>query len=165
MASGLAALLDDIAALAKLAASSIDDVGAAAGRASAKAAGVVVDDAAVTPAYVRGLAANRELLIIRKIATGSLRNKIAVHPARGADPQCVAPVLVEIILMVGGTYLCFEGAEKVHHLRRQPRGRRGGRTAGSRAGSRSRGQDHHRRDPHRLHPLRRNHGDLAQRGP
>ena len=116
MASGLAALLDDIAALAKLAASSIDDVGAAAGRASAKAAGVVVDDAAVTPAYVRGLAANRELPIIRKIATGSLRNKIAFILPAALILSAVAPVLVEIILMIGGTYLCFEGAEKVHHL-------------------------------------------------
>jgi predicted DNA repair protein MutK len=116
MASGLAALLDDVAALAKLAASSIDDVGAAAGRASAKAAGVVVDDAAVTPAYVRGLAADRELPIIRKIATGSLRNKILFILPAALVLSAIAPVLVEIILMVGGTYLCFEGAEKVHHL-------------------------------------------------
>ncbi len=116
MASGLAALLDDIAALAKLAASSVDDVGAAAGRASAKAAGVVVDDAAVTPAYVRGLAADRELPIIRKIATGSLRNKIVFILPAALILSAVAPVLVEVILMVGGTYLCFEGAEKVHHL-------------------------------------------------
>ncbi len=115
MASGLAALLDDVAALAKLAASSIDDVGAAAGRASAKAAGVVVDDAAVTPAYVRGLAADRELPIIRKIATGSLRNKVLFILPAALILSAIAPVLVEIILMVGGTYLCFEGAEKVHH--------------------------------------------------
>jgi uncharacterized protein len=116
MASGLAALLDDIAALAKLAAASVDDVGAAAGRASAKAAGVVVDDAAVTPAYVRGLAAKRELPIIRKIATGSLRNKIVFILPAALLLSAVAPVLVEIILMIGGTYLCFEGAEKLHHL-------------------------------------------------
>ncbi len=115
MASGLAALLDDVAALAKLAASSIDDVGAAAGRASAKAAGVVVDDAAVTPAYVRGLAAERELPIIRKIATGSLRNKILFILPAALILSAIAPVLVEIILMVGGTYLCFEGAEKLLH--------------------------------------------------
>jgi predicted DNA repair protein MutK len=115
MASGLAALLDDVAALAKLAASSIDDVGAAAGRASTKAAGVVVDDAAVTPAYVRGLAANRELPIIRKIATGSLRNKVLFILPAALLLSAVAPVLVEIILILGGTYLCFEGAEKVHH--------------------------------------------------
>ncbi|HWL41459.1 MAG TPA: DUF808 domain-containing protein [Ilumatobacter sp.] len=116
MASGLAALLDDVAALAKLAAASVDDVGAAAGRASAKAAGVVVDDAAVTPTYVRGLAAKRELPIIRKIATGSLRNKILfILPAALILSEFV-PTLVEVILMIGGTYLCFEGAEKVHHL-------------------------------------------------
>lgn len=115
MASGLAALLDDIAALAKLAAASVDDVGAAAGRASAKAAGVVVDDAAVTPAYVRGLASHRELPIIRKIATGSLRNKIVFILPAALVLSAIAPVLVEIILMIGGTYLCFEGAEKVHH--------------------------------------------------
>src|SRR3546814_5791847 len=76
MAGGLVGLLDDVAALAKLAAASFDDVGAAAGRASMKAAGVVVDDTAVTPTYVHGLAADRELPFIRRIATGSLRNKL-----------------------------------------------------------------------------------------
>ena len=116
MPSGLAALLDDVAALAKLAAASVDDVGAAAGRASAKAAGVVVDDAAVTPAYVRGLAAKRELPIIRKIAVGSLRNKLVFILPAALLLSAIAPVLVEIILMLGGTYLCFEGAEKVEHL-------------------------------------------------
>jgi predicted DNA repair protein MutK len=115
MASGLAALLDDVAALAKLAAASVDDVGAAAGRASAKAAGVVVDDTAVTPAYVRGLAAERELPIIRRIATGSLRNKVLFILPAALLLSAVAPVLVEVILMLGGTYLCFEGAEKVRH--------------------------------------------------
>jgi uncharacterized protein len=122
MASGLAALLDDVAALAKLAASSIDDVGAAAGRASAKAAGVVVDDAAVTPAYVRGLAAERELPIIRKIATGSLRNKILFILPAALILSAIAPTLVEVILMVGGTYLCFEGAEKILHRFRRDEG-------------------------------------------
>ena len=78
MAGGLVGLLDDVAALAKLAASSIDDVGVAAGRASVKAAGVVVDDTAVTPAYVHGLSADRELPIIRRIALGSLRNKLLI---------------------------------------------------------------------------------------
>ena len=76
MAGGLVALLDDIAALAKLAAASVDDVAAAAGRASAKAAGVVVDDTAVTPRYVTGFTADRELPMIRRIAVGSLRNKL-----------------------------------------------------------------------------------------
>ncbi len=115
MAGGLVGLLDDVAALAKLAAASIDDVGAAAGRASAKAAGVVVDDTAVTPAYVQGLAADRELPIIKKIATGSLRNKLLfILPAALILSEFV-PLLVEIILMCGGAYLCFEGAEKIYH--------------------------------------------------
>lgn len=115
MAGGLVGLLDDVAALAKLAAASIDDVGAAAGRASAKAAGVVVDDTAVTPAYVRGLAADRELPIIRKIAQGSLRNKLLFILPAALFLSSVAPILVEIILMAGGTFLCFEGAEKIYH--------------------------------------------------
>ncbi len=115
MAGGLVGLLDDIAALAKLAAASIDDVGVAAGRASAKAAGVVVDDAAVTPAYVQGLAADRELPIIKQIATGSLRNKLLFILPAALLLSAVAPLLVEIILMAGGTFLCFEGAHKIIH--------------------------------------------------
>ncbi len=115
MAGGLVGLLDDIAALAKLAAASIDDVGAAAGRASAKAAGVVVDDTAVTPAYVKGLAADRELPIIRRIATGSIRNKLLFILPAALILSEFAPLLVEIILICGGTYLCFEGAEKIYH--------------------------------------------------
>jgi predicted DNA repair protein MutK len=115
MSGGLIGLLDDVAALAKLAAASVDDVGAAAGRASAKAAGVVVDDTAVTPTYVHGLAAERELPIIRRIATGSLRNKLLfILPAALVLSQFL-PVLVEIILMLGGAYLCYEGAEKLLH--------------------------------------------------
>ena len=113
MAGGLAALLDDIAALAKLAAASIDDVGAAAGRASTKAAGVVIDDTAVTPRYVHGFASSRELPIIKRIATGSLRNKLLfILPAALVLSEFV-PTLVEVILMIGGTYLCYEGAEKI----------------------------------------------------
>ncbi len=115
MAGGLAALFDDIAALAKVAAASIDDVGAAAGRASAKAAGVVIDDTAVTPAYVRGLAAERELPIIKRIALGSLRNKLLFIIPVALLLSAIAPTLVDIILMFGGTYLCFEGAEKIYH--------------------------------------------------
>lgn len=76
MSGGLAALLDDVAALTRLAAASVDDVSAAAGRASTKAAGVIVDDAAVTPRYVQGLDPKRELSIIARIAKGSLRNKL-----------------------------------------------------------------------------------------
>jgi predicted DNA repair protein MutK len=115
MAGGLVGLLDDVAALAKLAAASIDDVGAAAGRASVKAAGVVVDDTAVTPAYVHGLAAERELPIIKQIATGSLRNKLVFILPVAIVLAEVAPTLVEIILMLGGTFLCYEGAHKVLH--------------------------------------------------
>ena len=115
MAGGLIGLLDDVAALAKLAAASIDDVGAAAGKASVKAAGVVVDDTAVTPTYVHGLAADRELPIIKRIALGSIRNKLLfILPAALVLSEFV-PILVEIILMMGGAFLCFEGAEKVHH--------------------------------------------------
>ena len=115
MATGLAALLDDVAALAKLAAASVDDVGAAAGKATAKAAGVVVDDAAVTPAYVQGLAAEREVPIIRKIALGSLRNKLLFILPAAILLSAIAPILVEVILMVGGAYLAYEGAEKLWH--------------------------------------------------
>jgi predicted DNA repair protein MutK len=113
MAGGLAALLDDIAALAKLAAASVDDVGAAAGRASAKAAGVVVDDTAVTPRYVHGLAAERELPIIRRIALGSIRNKLFLILPVALLLSQFLPGLLTPILMIGGTYLCFEGAEKI----------------------------------------------------
>ncbi len=115
MAGGLVGLLDDVAALAKLAAASVDDVGVAAGRASVKAAGVVVDDAAVTPAYVRGLAADRELPIIKKIAVGSLRNKLLFILPVALLLSAVAPKLVEVILMFGGCFLAYEGAHKVIH--------------------------------------------------
>jgi uncharacterized protein len=113
MAGGLIGLLDDVATLAKLAASSIDDVGAAAGRASAKAAGVVIDDTAVTPQYVRGLAAEREIPIIRRIAWGSLRNKLLlILPAALLLSQFL-PALLTPILMVGGAYLCYEAVHKI----------------------------------------------------
>ncbi len=113
MAGGLVALLDDVAVLARAAAASVDDIGAAAARASAKAAGVVVDDTAVTPQYVHGLAAQREVPIIRRIALGSLRNKLLVIlPAIMLLSQFV-PGLLTPLLMLGATYLCYEGAEKV----------------------------------------------------
>ena len=112
-------LFDDVAALAKLAAASVDDVGAAAGRASVKAAGVVVDDAAVTPAYVRGLAADRELPIIKRIALGLAAQQAADHPAGGAAAQRRSrPTVVEVILMFGGCFLAYEGAHKVIHALR-----------------------------------------------
>jgi uncharacterized protein len=115
MAGGLVGLLDDVAALAKLAAASIDDVGAAAGRASVKAAGVVVDDTAVTPTYVHGLAAERELPIIKRIAKGSLRNKLLFILPAAMILSAISRDLVEVILMCGGTFLCYEGAHKIHH--------------------------------------------------
>ncbi len=115
MAGGLVGLLDDVAAIAKLAAASIDDVGAAAGRASAKTAGVVVDDAAVTPAYVQGLAADRELPIIKRIALGSVRNKVLIIIPVALVLSAIAPTLVEVILMGGGSFLAYEGAHKVLH--------------------------------------------------
>lgn len=115
MPSGLIALLDDVAGLARLAAASIDDVGAASGKAAAKAAGVVVDDAAVTPKYVTGLAPSRELPIIGKIAVGSVRNKLLIILPVALLLAALAPWLITPILMCGGAYLCFEGAEKILH--------------------------------------------------
>jgi hypothetical protein len=111
--SGLVALLDDVAVLARAAAASVDDIGAAAARASAKAAGVVVDDTAVTPQYVRGLAAKRELPIIKKIAVGSLRNKLLIILPVVLLLSQFLPVLLTPLLMLGGAYLCYEGAHKV----------------------------------------------------
>jgi predicted DNA repair protein MutK len=113
MAGGLVGLLDDVAALAKLAAASVDDVGAAAGRASVKAAGVVVDDTAVTPSYVQGLAAEREIPIVKSIAFGSIRNKLLFILPVAILLSEIAPTVVEVILMVGGAYLCYEGAHKI----------------------------------------------------
>lgn len=114
MSGGLVALLDDVAAIARLAAASIDDIGAAAGKASMKAVGVVVDDTAVTPRYVTGFAPERELPIIWRIARGSLRNKVVfILPAALLLSQFL-PWAITPILMVGGAYLCYEGAEKLY---------------------------------------------------
>lgn len=113
MPTGLIALLDDVAGIAKLAASSLDDVGAAAGKASSKAAGVVIDDAAVTPRYVVGLTPDRELPIIAKIAKGSLRNKLVFLLPAAMLLSALAPWALTPCLMVGGAYLCFEAAEKI----------------------------------------------------
>lgn len=113
MPSGLVALLDDIASITKVAAASIDDVGAAAAKASAKAAGVVVDDAAVTPRYVVGLSPARELPIIWQIAKGSLRNKLLFLLPAALLLSAFASWAITPILMLGGCYLAFEGAEKL----------------------------------------------------
>jgi len=113
MPSGLLALLDDVATIAKLAASSLDDIGGAASKASIKAAGVVIDDTAVTPRYAVGLAPERELPIIGKIARGSLRNKIAILLPLALLLTAFAPFLVTPLLMAGGSYLAFEATEKI----------------------------------------------------
>ena len=113
MSGGLAALLDDVAAIAKLAAASIDDVGAAAGRAGVKAAGVVVDDTAVTPRYVTGFTPDRELPIIWRIAKGSLFNKLVIILPVALLLSALLPWALTPLLMLGGAYLCYEGAEKV----------------------------------------------------
>jgi predicted DNA repair protein MutK len=113
MATGLVALLDDIAGLTRMAAASLDDVGAAAAKAGTKAAGVVVDDTAVTPRYVVGLSPQRELPIIGKIALGSLRNKLLILLPVALLLSAFAPWAITPLLMIGGAFLCFEGAEKV----------------------------------------------------
>jgi len=115
MPGGLAALLDDVAAIAKLAAASIDDVGAAAGRAGFKAAGVVVDDTAVTPRYVTGFTPDRELPIIWRIARGSLFNKIVIILPVALLLTWLLLQAITPLLMIGGAYLCYEGAEKIWH--------------------------------------------------
>ncbi len=115
MPSGLAALLDDVATITKVAAASIDDVSAAAAKASTKAAGVVIDDAAVTPQYVTGFTPDRELPIIWRIAKGSLINKLVFILPAALLLSAFLPWLITPILMLGGSYLCFEGAEKVLH--------------------------------------------------
>ena len=113
--SGLIALLDDVAAIAKVAASSIDDVIGQAAKAGTKAAGAVIDDAAVTPKYVHGFEASRELPIIWRITKGSLKNKLVFLLPIGLLLSNFAPFLIPLFLMLGGAYLCFEGAEKVAH--------------------------------------------------
>jgi uncharacterized protein len=113
MPSGLAALLDDIATITKMAAASVDDIAAAAGKASTKAAGVVIDDTAVTPQYVTGFTPDRELPIIWRIAKGSLFNKLVIILPVALLLSAFLPWAITPLLMVGGAYLCFEGAEKV----------------------------------------------------
>lgn len=113
--SGLLALLDDVAAIAKVAAASVDDIAGAAAKAGSKAAGVVIDDAAVTPKYVHGFDAKRELPIIWQIARGSLKNKLIILLPAALLLANFAPWALTPLLMLGGAYLCFEGAEKIFH--------------------------------------------------
>jgi predicted DNA repair protein MutK len=113
MPTGLVALLDDIAGITKLAAASLDDIAATTGKAGSKAIGVVVDDAAVTPRYMVGFEPKRELPMIGKIALGSFRNKLVFILPAALALSAFAPWLLTPLLMIGGTYLCFEGAEKI----------------------------------------------------
>ena len=113
MPSGLIALLDDVAGIAKLAAASLDDVAGAAGKAGSKAAGVVIDDTAVTPNYVMGLSPQRELPIIWKIAKGSLRNKLLFLLPAALLLSAFAPWALPPLLMLGGAFLCYEAVEKI----------------------------------------------------
>jgi hypothetical protein len=114
MATGLIALLDDVTALAKMAAASLDDVAAGAAKAGAKAAGVVVDDAAVTPRYLVGFAASRELPVVWRIARGSARNKLLILLPAALALQAFLPSAIGPLLMLGAGFLCYEGAEKVY---------------------------------------------------
>jgi uncharacterized protein len=116
MSSGLLALLDDIVALAKVAAVSLDDMSAQVAKAGSKAAGIVIDDAAVTPRYVVGFASDRELPIIARIAWGSLKNKMLYLLPAAIGLSAFAPWAITPLLMAGGAFLCFEGYEKVHEL-------------------------------------------------
>lgn len=116
MSVGLLALLDDVAGLVKVAAASLDDVASQAARAGVKAAGAVIDDAAVTPNYVQGFAADRELPIVGKIAWGSVKNKLLFLLPAALLLSAFAPWLITPLLMLGGAYLCYEGAEKIFHL-------------------------------------------------
>jgi uncharacterized protein len=124
MSIGLIALLDDIAAIAKVAAASLDDVASQALKAGAKAAGVVIDDTAVTPGYVIGFSARRELPIVGKIAAGSLRNKLLILLPAALALSYFLPGAITPLLMFGGAYLCYEGVEKLleailpHHAHR-----------------------------------------------
>jgi uncharacterized protein len=116
LASGLFALLDDVAAIAKVAAASLDDIAAQSVKAGSKAAGIVIDDTAVTPRYVVGFASERELPIIGKIAIGSLKNKLLILLPGALILSTLAPWAITPLLMIGGLFLCFEGYEKLHSM-------------------------------------------------
>lgn len=115
MSGGLVALLDDVAALARIAAASVDDIAAGAAKAGSKAVGVVIDDAAVTPQYMSGADPSRELPMIKRIFWGSLRNKLLIILPALLLVSAFIPWIIPWILILGGTYLCYEGAEKVWH--------------------------------------------------
>lgn len=115
MSVGLLALLDDVAGLVKVAAASLDDVAGQAAKAGVKAAGAVIDDAAVTPNYVHGFTADRELPIVGRIAWGSIKNKLVFLLPAALFLSFFLPWAITPLLMIGGAYLCYEGAEKIYH--------------------------------------------------
>lgn len=115
MSTGLIAILDDVVALAKVAAASLDDAASQAARAGTKAVGVVIDDAAVTPRYVVGFASHRELPIVGRIAMGSLKNKLLILLPASLALSYLAPWSITPLLVAGGAFLCYEGADKVLH--------------------------------------------------
>ncbi|QMU28849.1 DUF808 domain-containing protein [Adhaeribacter radiodurans] len=116
MPSGLLALLDDIGALVKVSAASLDDVPTQVAKTTGKVSGIVIDDTAVTPKYVVGLDPARELAIIFQIAKKSLINKVIFLAPAALLLGFFAPWAIQPILMLGGAYLCFEGYEKVHSM-------------------------------------------------
>ena len=116
MASGFFALLDDISALVKASAASLDDVPAQVAKTTGKVSGIVIDDTAVTPKYVVGLDPSRELFIIYSIAKKSLINKLLILSPAALLLGYFAPWVITPVLMLGGAYLCFEGYEKVHAM-------------------------------------------------
>ena len=153
---GLLALLDDVVALTKVAAASLDDVAGQVVQASGKAAGVVIDDTAVTPRYVVGFAAERELPIVGRIALGSLKNKILFLLPVALLLSAFAPWAITPLLMIGGVFLCFEGFEKVHQMLAPHDAHVNDAHAASYAidARRGRGGEGGRCDPHRFHSLR-----------
>jgi predicted DNA repair protein MutK len=116
MATGFLALLDDIAALVKVSAASLDDVPTQVAKTTGKISGIVIDDTAVTPKYVVGLDPSRELAIIYKIAKSSLINKLIFLGPAALLLGFFAPWAIPYLLMFGGAYLCYEGYEKVHSM-------------------------------------------------
>lgn len=116
MATGLLALLDDVSALVKVSAASLDDVPTQVAKTTSKVSGIVIDDTAVTPKYVVGLDPKRELSIIFQIAKKSLVNKAIFLGPAALLLGYFAPAVIPYVLMVGGAFLCFEGYEKVHSM-------------------------------------------------
>lgn len=126
MSTGLLALLDDVVALTRAAAVSLDDIGAMSAKAGTKSLGVVIDDAAVTPSYAVGLSPARELPIVWRITKGSLRNKLLILLPAALALSAFAPWAITPLLMLGGAFLCFEGAEKLlQYLGHHPHGDHG----------------------------------------